>query len=150
MCPSSDSITWFWPPPPAGSTPGGDMVQWVAFNYILFLWHCMTEWSEKSGEKQYYSLPCYTVTSWMLSLGTMLMECLDNFVIYLDGKTTSWISLILFPALLYCHLLNVELRHSVNGVPRQFCNSLDGDNHVLDLSNTIPCLAVLSPLGCWA
>ena len=52
----------------------------------------------------YYSLPCCTVTSWMLSLGTM-----------------SWISLILFPALLYCHLLNVELRHNVDGVPRQLC-----------------------------
>ena len=37
----------------------------------------------------------------------MLMECLDNFVIYLDGE-----------------------------------------NHVLDLSNTIPCLAILSPLEC--
>ena len=33
----------------------------------------------------------------------------------------SWISLILFPALLYCHLLNVELRHNVDGVPRQLC-----------------------------
>ena len=40
----------------------------------------------------------------MLSLGTM-----------------SWISLILFPALLYSHLLNVELRHNVDGVPRQLC-----------------------------
>ena len=76
----------------------------------------------------------------------MSMECLDNFVIYVAGKTTSWISLILFPALLYCHLLDVELRHNV--MPRQFRNLLDGDNHVLDVSNTSPCLAILSPLGC--
>ena len=62
------------------------------------------------------------LTSWMLSLGTMSMECLDNFVIYVAGKTTSWISLILFPALLYCHLLDVELRHNVDGVPRQLCH----------------------------
>ena len=61
----------------------------------------------------------------------MSIECLDKFVIYVAGKTTSWISLILFPALLYSHLLDVELRHNV-----------------LDLSNTIPCLAILSPLGC--
>ena len=57
----------------------------------------------------------------MLSLGTMSIECLDKFVIYVARKTTSWISLILFPALLYCHLLNVELRHNVDGVPRQLC-----------------------------
>ena len=50
----------------------------------------------------------------------MLIECLDKFVIYVAGKTTSWISLILFPALLYCHLLDVELRHNV--LPRQFRN----------------------------
>ena len=43
----------------------------------------------------------------------MSMEYLDNFVIYVVGKTTSWISLILFPALLYCHLLDVEIRHNV-------------------------------------
>ena len=36
----------------------------------------------------------------------------------LTGKTTSWISLILFPALLYSHLFNVELRHNVAGVPK--------------------------------
>ena len=126
----------------------------------------------------------------MLSLGTMSMECLDNFVIYvagkttswislilfpallnshlfnvelrhnvagvpkttlystLTGKTTSWISLILFPALLYCDLLNVELRHNVDGVPRQLCHLRCRENHVLDLSNTSPCLAILSPLGC--
>ena len=51
----------------------------------------------------------------------MSIECLDKFVIYVARKTTSWISLILFPALLYCHLLNVELRHNVDGVPRQLC-----------------------------
>ena len=54
----------------------------------------------------------------MLSLGTMSMECQDNFVIYVAGKTTSWISLILFPALLYCHPLDVELRHNVDGLPK--------------------------------
>ena len=68
----------------------------------------------------------------------------------LTGKTTSWISLILFPALLYCDPLNVELRHNVDGVPRQVCHLRCRENHVLDLSNTIPCLAILSPLGCWA
>ena len=68
----------------------------------------------------------------------------------LTGKTTSWISLILFPALLYCDPLNVELRHNVDGVPRQLCHLRCRENHVLDLSNTIPCLAILSPLGCWA
>ena len=66
----------------------------------------------------------------------------------LTGKTTSWISLILFPALLYCDLLNVELRHNVDGVPRQLCHLRCRENHVLDLSSTIPCLAILSPLGC--
>ena len=68
----------------------------------------------------------------------------------LTGKTTSWISLILFPALLYCDPLNVELRHNVDGVPRQLCHLRCRENHVLDLCNTIPCLAILSPLGCWA
>ena len=68
----------------------------------------------------------------------------------LTGKTTSWISLILFPALLYSHLFNVELRHNVAGVPKTFVLYLDGENHVLDLSNTIPCLVILSPLQCWA
>ena len=66
----------------------------------------------------------------------------------LTGKTASWISLILFPALLYCDLLNVELRHNVDGVPRQLCHLRCRENHVLDLSNTSPCLAILSPLGC--
>ena len=66
----------------------------------------------------------------------------------LTGKTTSWISLILFPALLYCDPLNVELRHNVDGVPRQLCHLRCRENHVLDLSNTIPCLAILSPFGC--
>ena len=66
----------------------------------------------------------------------------------LTGKTTSWISLILFPALLYSHLFNVELRHNVDGVPRQLCHLRCRENHVLDLSNTSPCLAILSPLGC--
>ena len=78
----------------------------------------------------------------------MSMECLDKFVIYVAGKTTSWISLILFPALLYCHLLDVELRHNV--MPRQFRNLLDGDNnHVLDVSNTSPCLAIFSDSMCF-
>ena len=76
----------------------------------------------------------------------MSMECLDNFVIYVAGKTTSWISLILVPALLYCHLLDVELRHNADGLPKTTLYS-DGENHLLDLSNTIPCLAILSPLG---
>ena len=66
----------------------------------------------------------------------------------LTGKTTSWISLILFPALLYSHLFNVELRRNVAGVPRQLCHLHYRENHVLDLSSTIPCLAILSPLGC--
>ena len=75
----------------------------------------------------------------------MSMECLDNFVIYVAGKTTSWISLILVPALLYCHLLDVELRHNVDGLPEAtLYSTLTGK----DLSNTIPCLAILSPLGC--
>ena len=52
----------------------------------------------------------------------MSMECLDNFVIYLTGITASWISLILFPVLLYCPLLDVELRHNVDGLPRQLCH----------------------------
>ena len=117
----------------------------------------------------------------------MSMECLDNFVIYVAGKTTSWISLILVPALLYCHLLDVELRHNVDGLPKTtlystltgkttswislilfpallYCHLLDVElRHNVnglpkttlsstltgkDLSNTIPCLAILSPLEC--
>ena len=70
-----------------------------------------TLYSTLTGKTTYYSLPCYTVTSSMLSLGTMSMECLDN------GENH-----ILFPALLYCDLLNVELRHNVDGVPRQVCH----------------------------
>ena len=75
----------------------------------------------------------------------MSMECLDNFVIYVAGKTTSWISLILFLALLYCHLLDVELRHTVDGLPKAtLYSTLTGKTTPW----TIPCLAILSPLGC--
>ena len=54
------------------------------------------------------------VTSWMLSLGTLSMPCLKPLcTLPQRGKPR----LGLFPALLYCHLLDVELRHNVDGLP---------------------------------
>ena len=69
----------------------------------------------------------------------MSIECLDKFVIYVAGKTTSGLSLILFPALLYCHLLDVELRHDVDVLPKTILYStLTGKT------------TLLSPLECCA
>ena len=190
------------PPPSAGSTPGGSMVQWVVLNYC-FLGLCVACSSfifrfnvflKKSlhifflvvqpgrvdhllnvelrhnvdgvPKTTFYSTLTGKTTSWisLILFPALLYSHLFNVELRhnvagvpktslystLTGKTTSWISLILFPALLYCDLLIVELRHSVDGVPRQLCHLRCRENHVLDLSSTIPCLAILSPLGCWA
>ena len=72
------------PPPSAGPTPGGSMVQWVVLNYC-FLGLCVacSSFIFRFNVFLKKSLHIFfdrgqSITSWMLSLGTMSMACLKQ------------------------------------------------------------------------
>ena len=125
MCPSSDSITWFWPPPPRRVQlpvgPWSSELFWLTVSCSLQQFHFQIQCVFKK-ESAYFFLVVQPGRVDHL-LNVELRHNVDgvpktSFYSTLTGKTTSWISLILFPALLYSHLFNVELRHNVAGVPK--------------------------------